>query len=434
MATHAPAAAAPAAEPPTTEPTPATIMQLASGFMAAKHLFAANELGLFQALADSPATPEALAARTGLTRRAARISADAMVALGLLEVQDGTYRNGKAAARFLSGPGPQDLRPFLRFWDKISYPTWTRLAEALASGPSREIFELDDELQQVASAGIEAILAGPATALPQVFDFGRTSGCSTSAAAPAHGRSPSPCATSTSREPSWSCPQRRAGPQPGGRRGARAADHRDHRRRHGRRAPAGYDAFLLANLVHYWSAEQNQELLQRVRRAAQPGSALLLADFWTTPAHTEPLQAALMAASSPSTSAPAMSTAWTRPAAGWTTPDGASSITAPRRPAKPHRRRSGMIAGPRLAGDGLTSGPRPGCSTSFRRCCWMSWGWPAGSPCGGSASTASACGRSRGDLTGANPTDRGKQGSKLHLAGDAGGLPLAVAGPTCVGA
>ena len=31
-----------------------------------------------------------------------------------------------------------------------------------------------------------------------------------------------------------------------------------------------------------------------------------------------------------------------------------------------------------------------------------------------------------GDLTGANPVDRGKAGSKLHLAGDAGGLPLAV--------
>ena len=59
--------------------------------------------------------------------------------------------------------------------------------------------------------------------------------------------------------------------------------------------PTGYDVFLLANLVHYWSAEQNQELPQRVRRAAQPGSALLLADFWTNPAHTESLQAALMA-------------------------------------------------------------------------------------------------------------------------------------------
>ncbi len=59
-------------------------MRLASGFMVAKHLFAANELGLFEALADSPATIDGLADRTGLTRRAARISADAMVALGLL--------------------------------------------------------------------------------------------------------------------------------------------------------------------------------------------------------------------------------------------------------------------------------------------------------------------------------------------------------------
>jgi transposase len=31
-----------------------------------------------------------------------------------------------------------------------------------------------------------------------------------------------------------------------------------------------------------------------------------------------------------------------------------------------------------------------------------------------------------GDLTGANPVDRGKQGSKLHLAGERGGLPISV--------
>ena len=118
---------------------PELIMQLAAGFMAAKHLFAASELGLFEALADSPASLDALAARTGLTRRAARISADAMVALGLLETSDGTYRNSPVAAAFLAGPGPGDLRPFLRFWDKISYPAWTRLAEALASGPPQEM-------------------------------------------------------------------------------------------------------------------------------------------------------------------------------------------------------------------------------------------------------------------------------------------------------
>jgi hypothetical protein len=34
--------------------------------------------------------------------------------------------------------------------------------------------------------------------------------------------------------------------------------------------------------------------------------------------------------------------------------------------------------------------------------------------------------RSRGDLTGANPVDRGKQGSKLQVAGERGGLPLSL--------
>jgi transposase len=43
-----------------------------------------------------------------------------------------------------------------------------------------------------------------------------------------------------------------------------------------------------------------------------------------------------------------------------------------------------------------------------------------------SAWTASACGRSGGDLVGANPVDRAKPGSKLHLAVDGGGLPLSL--------
>jgi SAM-dependent methyltransferase len=290
-ATHAPAAG-----PIATEPNPATIVQLASGFMAAKHLFAASELGLFEALADSPANLDALAARTGLTRRAARISADAMVALGLLEFQDGTYRNGETAARFLAGPGPGDLRPCLKLWDKISYPAWTRLAEALASGPPREIFELDDALQQVASAGIEAILAGPATALPEAFDFGPHKrlldiGGGTGSWSIAIGQRHQnitaavlelPTATELARSRVAVAGLRHRITVITG--DAMAGE-----------LPTGYDVFLLANLIHYWSPEQNQDLVQRVRRAAQPGSALLLADFWTNPAHTEPLHAALMA-------------------------------------------------------------------------------------------------------------------------------------------
>ncbi len=111
--------------------TPDQIFQLAQGFMASKHLFAASELGLFEALGEGPADLAALAARTGLTRRTARISADAMVALGLLERHGDRYANTPVSAEFLSGTTPADCRPLLKFWDKLSYPAWTDLAGAL---------------------------------------------------------------------------------------------------------------------------------------------------------------------------------------------------------------------------------------------------------------------------------------------------------------
>jgi SAM-dependent methyltransferase len=275
---------------------PEPILRLASGFMATKHLFAASELGLFEALADSPTDLDGLAARTGLTRRAARISADAMVALGLLEREGDTYRDTDVAAAFLSGRGPADLRPLLRFWDEISYPAWAGLAEALAKGPSKEIFGLDAERQAVASAGIEAILAGPAAALPKTFDFSRYrrvldvgggTGSWSIAVARAYPRLEAtvfelPTVADVARK-------RIAAAGLASRIGVVVGDAMTGA------LPPGCDVFLLANLLHYWSPDENRALLRRVRGAAETGSSLLLPDFWTDPTHTRPLQAALMA-------------------------------------------------------------------------------------------------------------------------------------------
>jgi hypothetical protein len=57
-----------------TDISPEPIFQLATGFMAAKHLFIANEIGLFAALADGPAPLDRLATQTGIARIRARIS------------------------------------------------------------------------------------------------------------------------------------------------------------------------------------------------------------------------------------------------------------------------------------------------------------------------------------------------------------------------
>jgi hypothetical protein len=59
--------------------------------------------------------------------------------------------------------------------------------------------------------------------------------------------------------------------------------------------PTGYDAFLLANVIHVFTPEHNRDLLARVHASALPAARLLLVDFWTNPIHTQPVFAALMA-------------------------------------------------------------------------------------------------------------------------------------------
>src|SRR5579862_8123428 len=56
--------------------SPAPIIEIATGFMSAKFLLVANELGLFEKLAESPATLDELAQRIGIPRRTTRMVAD----------------------------------------------------------------------------------------------------------------------------------------------------------------------------------------------------------------------------------------------------------------------------------------------------------------------------------------------------------------------
>ena len=135
--------------------SPDPIFRLASGFMAAKHLFAASELGLFEALADSPTTIDGLAARTGLTRRAARISADAMVALGLLE-RDGDTLPQRPVAVFLSGAARRTYARCCGSGTGSAIRHGASSPRRSLAGRPKEMFELDDELQEVMAAGIEA--------------------------------------------------------------------------------------------------------------------------------------------------------------------------------------------------------------------------------------------------------------------------------------
>src|SRR5581483_10050465 len=83
---------------------------LGAGFMSAKMLCVASELGLFEKLAAGPLTLDELQVATGLPRRGLRVLANGMVALGVLAVEGGKYKNSEAAQAWLAGNQENDMR------------------------------------------------------------------------------------------------------------------------------------------------------------------------------------------------------------------------------------------------------------------------------------------------------------------------------------
>jgi SAM-dependent methyltransferase len=279
------------------EVTPELIFQVANGFMAAKHLFVANEVGLFEALADAPATLDDLARRLGIPRRTLRILADAMVALGFVERQGDHYRNSPVVATFLSGRTPADLRPALRYWDRLNYQRWSKLEEVVRTEQAVfGAFTFTPEEQSLYTAGVEAITAGTARALALAYDFsqhhrvldlGGGTGSFLRAILGQHSALEatlydSPAVTTLAR-------QRLAGSPLATRLRIVEGDFFTDP------LPEDSDAVLIANVFHNFLPERNRALLQRVWASAPAGARLLLVDFWTDPTHTQPLTAALMA-------------------------------------------------------------------------------------------------------------------------------------------
>jgi len=86
------------------DPTP--ILSLGLAFRDAKLVLSAVELRLFGELAGGPLTLDELRARLGLHERAARDSLDALVALELLEREDGRYANTRRPRRTSIPPSP----------------------------------------------------------------------------------------------------------------------------------------------------------------------------------------------------------------------------------------------------------------------------------------------------------------------------------------
>lgn len=279
--------------------TPDSIFQIASGFMASKHLFVATEIELFEHISESGSTLDDLSASCKVPQRTLRMIADAMVALGLLERRGDLYLNGPAAATFLSGRTPADLRPMMRFLNRLSYRRWLNLESAVRTdganvGGYHGGFTAED--QQVFSEGVESATAGAAQALAAGYDFtrhrrvidiGGGTGSFLIAILTRHSHLhgtlfelPTVTGLAARRIASSAVASRIA---------VREGDFS--------KDPLlpGHDAAIVANIIHGHSPEQNKALLQAIRNVMEPGARVLIVDFWTDPTHTNPVFAALMA-------------------------------------------------------------------------------------------------------------------------------------------
>ncbi|MHB8382945.1 MAG: methyltransferase [Candidatus Binataceae bacterium] len=123
----------------------AELAAMAGAHAEARAIQVALKLGVFEALAEHPATAGELARLIGADPRAAEILANAIVALGLLELADGRFRLEATARRFLLRASPEYLGGLILF-DEANFPLWCTLEDTVrGGGPARapDMFQND---------------------------------------------------------------------------------------------------------------------------------------------------------------------------------------------------------------------------------------------------------------------------------------------------
>ncbi|MER7081447.1 O-methyltransferase [Saccharopolyspora kobensis] len=260
-------------------PTPERIVDIAIGYMGAKQLFAAARTGIFRELAAGERSMEQLAAGTGLSEQTARILADGMNALGLLDRHDGRYRLAPDAAEFLSGEGETDLHPFLAFLNEISFGHWSQFDATVDTAEPGDL-RMDEGRWATFMAGVMRYNALHAAMLARGFDF-----------APYRdmldfgGLSPAFAIGAMRANPELSVRFAFAPDFTDGITGALESAGLSGRARidpapTDTADPGGaHDIVMLNHVIHRFSAEQNRAILGRARAAAQDGATLLLLDF-----------------------------------------------------------------------------------------------------------------------------------------------------------
>jgi 3-hydroxy-5-methyl-1-naphthoate 3-O-methyltransferase len=286
------------------EPTPIPLMQIITGFWAAKTLAAAVELDLFTTLAGTGTDAQELTQGLGLPARPAEMLLSACAALGLLEKREGRYYNSRLSDAFLVRGQPYYFGGFITMVDRRLYLPWNQLTEALKTDRAQtwgghpglfEVLAANPEGQRLFTEAMHSIGVQSGKAVAQAVDFSPyralldVGGGSGAYAIEAVRRYPHlqavvfdlPAALEIARE-------KIAEAGYAGRIRTYAGDFFTEE------MPQEADVMLLSMILHDWTPEKNRAILQKCFRALPSGGVVIISELMMDDDKTGPLPAALM--------------------------------------------------------------------------------------------------------------------------------------------
>ena len=278
------------------------IVDLASAFYGSAVLFAALDLGLFQAIDEAGGSAELfpLAESLGAAPRGLRLLLDACVAEGLLGKEEETYFNTSAGKAALVPGGPADLSKAIRYNQDV-YPLWGRLAQLARTGEPVEPpqLHLGDDPERTRRFALS--MRGRALAIGRgVVPMLDLSGCTRlldlaggpGTYAELIAKANPGLSVVTVDVPAVSAVAAECVAQAGlaDRIECRAGDyHVDEYE------PGAYDAVTIFGALHQESPDQIREILSRANRALKPGGRIFILDMMTDRTHAAPAFSALFA-------------------------------------------------------------------------------------------------------------------------------------------
>ena len=112
---------------------PSVLFKLATAYWDSCVFLTANRLNLFSKISQTEKTASELARELGMVDHSMEMFLNTCVSLGLLEKQNGKYKNSPVSDTFMVEGRPAYLGDSMKYSDDL-YPVWGRLEDTLRSG------------------------------------------------------------------------------------------------------------------------------------------------------------------------------------------------------------------------------------------------------------------------------------------------------------